>query len=70
MISGIDGLGILQQLHANAATRHIPVILFTAKGRSSQQTKFDDLDDLNVQGTIGKPFNPVKLIEQITTVLN
>ncbi|GAB4377499.1 MAG: response regulator [Elainellaceae cyanobacterium] len=67
MMPEMDGLATLQQLRANSATRHIPVILLTAKERSIQQSQFTNL---NVCGTIGKPFNPLNLADQITAVLN
>lgn len=67
MMPEMDGLATLQQLRANSSTRHIPVILLTAKERSIQQSQFASLD---VRGTIGKPFNPLKLADQITAALS
>ena len=67
MMPEMDGLATLQQLRANSATCHIPVILLTAKERSIQQSQFADLD---ICGTIGKPFDPLKLADKITTALD
>ncbi|WP_088889779.1 response regulator [Leptolyngbya ohadii] len=67
MMPGLDGLAILQQLRSNDNTKQIPVVLLTAKGRAIETGQFDDL---NVLGTIKKPFNPVKLAGQIETLLS
>lgn len=67
MMPEMDGHATLQKLRAHSATQHIPVILLTAKERSMQQSQFAEL---GVRGTIGKPFNPLKLADQITAALN
>lgn len=67
MMPEMDGLTTLQKLRANAETQHVPVILLTAKERSIQQSQFAKL---GICGTIGKPFNPLKLADQITAALN
>lgn len=67
MMPGMDGMAILQQLRLNDKTERVPVVLLTAKGRSIETAQFDRL---NVLGTIKKPFNPMKLADQIEALLN
>ncbi|MGG6265540.1 response regulator [Leptolyngbya sp. AN03gr2] len=67
MMPQMDGFATLQQLRANTTTQHIPVILLTAKGRSLDQNQ---LTQLNVRGTISKPFNPRKLVDQVLMLLS
>lgn len=65
MMPDMDGRATLQQLKANPTTKHIPVILVTAKAQSSQ----DSLSELDVAAVFAKPFRPLKLAEQISAVL-
>ncbi|MDX2099879.1 MAG: response regulator [Leptolyngbyaceae cyanobacterium bins.59] len=62
----IDGLTIFQQLQTNAATRHIPVILLTAKVQTSDRQQFDQIA---VAGVIAKPFDALTLPEQVRSFL-
>lgn len=62
MMPDMDGVTAFQQLQANTATRHIPVILLTAKVQATDQRRFAEL---GVAGMISKPFNPLNLINQI-----
>jgi CheY-like chemotaxis protein len=66
MMPDMDGRATLQQLKANPATKHIPVILVTAKAQSSDKNSFSELD---VAAVFAKPFRPLKLAEQISAVL-
>lgn len=67
MMPGMDGLAILQNLRSNDKTKQIPVVLLTAKGRSIETAQFAQF---NVLGMIKKPFNPVKLADQIENLLS
>ena len=67
MMPEMDGFAVLQKLRSSDKTKHIPVVLLTAKGRSIETTQFDRF---NVLGTIKKPFNPMKLAEQIESLLS
>lgn len=62
----MDGIETYQRLQANPLTRSIPVILLTAKVQADDQRQFADL---RVAGVITKPFDPVKLAEQISEIL-
>jgi CheY-like chemotaxis protein len=67
MMPNMDGLTTFHKLQANQLTKHIPVILLTARGRSSEQRLFSQL---GVRGIISKPFNPQKLAIQVAAALN
>jgi CheY-like chemotaxis protein len=67
MMPDMDGPTTFQKLQANPATRHIPVILLTARGRSADQRLFAEL---GVTGVIKKPFNPLKLADQVAEALS
>jgi two-component system, OmpR family, alkaline phosphatase synthesis response regulator PhoP len=62
----VDGVETFQRLQNNPATRSIPVILLTAKVQPDDQAQFSGL---KVAGVITKPFDPVKLAEQISAML-
>lgn len=66
MLPGMDGLTVFKHLQANPATRHIPVILLTAKVQISDQQRFNEL---GVKAMIAKPFKPAKLAHQLLEVL-
>lgn len=67
MMPEMDGLAILEQLRASDKTKQLPVVLLTAKGRSME---IDQFAHLNVSGTIKKPFNPMKLADQVEALLS
>ncbi|NET31585.1 MAG: response regulator [Cyanothece sp. SIO1E1] len=67
MMPDMDGLATFQKLQANADTRHIPVILLTAKVQASDRRRYDDL---GIAATIAKPFDPLQLAAQIADVLD
>lgn len=66
MLPDMDGLTVFKHLQANPATRHIPVILLTAKVQISDQRRFAEL---GVTAMIAKPFKPAKLANQLLEVL-
>lgn len=66
MMPDMDGPTTFRQLQANAATKHIPTILLTAKAKISEQRQFIDL---GVTGVITKPFKAVELVNQICEIL-
>ena len=67
MMPDMDGRMTLKCLKAHSTTQQIPVILVTAKVNSSSQGTFDDMD---VAAVMAKPFRPLQLAEQISTLLN
>lgn len=63
----MDGLATLEKLKANPITALIPVILLTAKVQPKDQAQFIALD---IVGVITKPFDPLKIAEQIAEFLH
>ncbi len=66
MMPDMDGPATLQQLRTNPATQSIPVIFLTAKVQSADRRRFANL---GVQAIISKPFDPLRLAEQISAAL-
>lgn len=66
MMPGMDGPTAFRHLRSHPATAHVPVILLTAKLQPADRERFRDL---GVDGVIGKPFEPMNLPEQVTTLL-
>lgn len=66
MMPDLDGPSTFQRLQASAETRHIPVILLTAKVQAADRRRFADL---GVQGVLAKPFDPMTLAGQVADVL-
>jgi CheY-like chemotaxis protein len=67
MMPDLDGLATFDLLQANPKTRSIPVILLTAKVQISDCQNYTDL---GIRSTIAKPFSPLKLAQQIATILD
>jgi len=66
MMPDMDGPATLQELRANPATQLIPVIFLTAKVQSADRRRFANL---GVQAVISKPFDPLRLAEQVSIAL-
>ncbi len=66
MLPEEDGLSILEKLKENAQTKHIPVIMLTAKG-----SEFDKVTglDMGADDYVSKPFGIMELISRIRAVL-
>lgn len=62
MMPILDGTATLAKLKDNNATRNIPVILLTAKVQAPTDFQFTELGAVAV---IYKPFDPLKLAENI-----
>lgn len=65
MMPDLDGPATFQRLQAHAETRHIPVALLTAKVQLSDRRQFADL---GVAGVIAKPFDPMRLADQVSAL--
>lgn len=66
MMPGMDGPSTFRELRKNPGTASIPVLLLTAKVQASDQRRFADL---GVQAILFKPFDPLTLAQQISSVL-
>jgi CheY-like chemotaxis protein len=67
MMPDMDGITVFQNLQQNPNTQNIPVILLTAKVQASDRARFAQLD---VAGTITKPFEPLEIADQIAVLLH
>jgi two-component system alkaline phosphatase synthesis response regulator PhoP len=66
MMPKLDGYETCKMLKADEATRDIPVILLSAKGRNvDQKIGFE----VGADDYITKPFSPRKLVERINAIL-
>ena len=68
MMPDLDGWEVYQQLRADDKTKHIPVIVVTAKAQSID--KVLGLHIAKVEDYIAKPFSPQELIESVEKVLD
>lgn len=67
MMPDMDGWEVYQQLKADEKTKHIPVIVVTAKAQSID--KVLALHIAKVDDYIAKPFSPQELVSSIEKVL-
>jgi len=66
MMPELDGPSTLARLRSIAVTRDIPVIFLTAKVQAVDRRR---LADLGAVGIIAKPFDPMTLAEEVTSLL-
>ncbi|BAZ29328.1 two-component response regulator [Cylindrospermum sp. NIES-4074] len=66
LMPGMDSLMFLKELRSNPENQSLPVVLLTG---SITLTKEIPLLDLDVVGTITKPFDPLLLSEQVAQFL-
>jgi DNA-binding response OmpR family regulator len=63
----LDGLGLCRLIRQNEATRHLPILMLTAKGY--------ELDTEMIHGELGiaelivKPFSPRELVQTVASTL-
>ncbi len=67
MMPDMDGWEVYQKMKANDATKHIPVIVVTAKAQSID--KVLGLHIAKVDDYITKPFGPQDLVDSVEKVL-
>ena len=64
----LDGFALLKRIRLNPATRHIPVLVLTAKGF---ELSLEELArEWSVMGLIAKPFSPRELLETVRRILD
>lgn len=66
MMPEMDGISFLEQLRINHSNDSLPVIFLTANSSLMQPHKYHSLGAL---GIIGKPFNPLNLVGEISQLL-
>ncbi|MFH1580584.1 MAG: response regulator [Pseudomonadota bacterium] len=66
MLPGIDGLGVAQKLKTKPKTRHIPIIMLTAKG---EEADIVTGLELGADDYVTKPFSPRILIARVKAVI-
>ena len=67
MMPKIDGYEVCRALKAKEETKHIPVILLTAKDRDADREKGREVGaDLYMT----KPFSPTRLLEEVRALLH
>lgn len=66
MMPGLDGPETLRRLRSSSVTAGIPVIFMTAKVQATDRQRWADLE---VQGVIPKPFDPMALGSDIADAL-
>lgn len=66
MLPGEDGLSLLKKIRNGSRTKHLPVIMLTAKG--SEYDKVKGLD-LGADDYLPKPFGVLELMARISAVL-
>jgi CheY-like chemotaxis protein len=66
MMPDADGPETVARLRASEETRHIPVVLLTAKSGEADVRRLESLD---VVGVLAKPFDPMRLPAQLAKVL-
>jgi two-component system alkaline phosphatase synthesis response regulator PhoP len=62
----MTGIELIERLRANEATKHLPVILLTARSFAISQ---DQQESLNVTACLSKPFSPKELLKSIQDAL-
>lgn len=68
MMPDIEGWDVYQQMRAEETTRHIPVIVLTAKAQNID--KVLGLHIAKVNDYISKPFSPQELVSSVEKVLS
>ena len=66
MLPGADGLEILRKLREDAPTKHVPVMMLTAKG-----TEYDTVSglDAGADDYLAKPFGMMELVSRVNALL-
>lgn len=66
MMPGMDGPCTLRELRARGLPETVPIVFLTAKAQTAERQR---LISLGAAGVIAKPFDPLKLPDQLTELL-
>lgn len=67
MLPGMDGFEICRQVKTDPATRHIPIVFLTAQPQPASVAR---AMALGAAGYLVKPFDPLKIVDQINEALS
>jgi len=67
MLPKMDGFEVCRRIRAEEATKHIPIILFSAKTQEEDKRKGREVE---ADAYIAKPFDPQRLIDTIALLIN
>lgn len=62
---GMDGVRVAQELHADPATKQIPIVAMTAAGRAPMVCH-----EMDANGCLGKPFDIDHLVEVVNAMVH
>ena len=65
MMPQLDGTGALRQIRAGEPMAGLPIVFVTAKAMPQEVKRFVGM---GVAGVIAKPFDPMKLREQLLAI--
>src|ERR1700690_3232976 len=66
MMPGMDGFEVCQKAKEDSGTRHIPIIFLTAQPQPAAVAR---AMSLGAAGYLVKPFDPIKIIDQVNEAL-
>ena len=66
MMPTMDGPTVVAALRADARTHDIPVVLLTAKVQPAERRRWEGL---GVAGVLAKPFDPLRLADEVSDLL-
>ena len=66
MMPGMDGAMTFLELQACADTAEIPIVFITARSMTAEARR---MTSLGARGVITKPFDPLKLANELTAIL-
>ena len=66
----LDGLHLIEEIREREEWCSIPVIMVSGLTSDSKRSELSWARDLHVQAFIGKPFNPMKLLEAMENIMD
>lgn len=63
----LDGFGLCRRIREHEATRHLPIMMLTAKGY--EMPRDEVTEQLGVLRVVAKPFSPRELLQLVEQVL-
>lgn len=63
----LDGIGLCRRVRAHEHTKHLPMLMLTAKGYELSHE--DIVEQLGVLRVVAKPFSPRELLQMVDEIL-